>query len=284
MAWYPGATRMELQPESDQQPAIRPTQLILHSVAGPWTSRRTYEYWRDSTNLESHFGLGYAGDLAQYIGTETRADANASANRRADGSGAVSVETASNVEATDPWTPEQIEELIGLGVWMHQRHGMPLRLCRTPSDPGIGYHRQFAEWNPSGHSCPGPARIKQLTTVVLPGMIARAVGHTPEEDAMPTPKEIAEAVLETDGIVKNQNPATREANPFITARTALENSEILQRRIDKNLTALQATVGALSAAVAALAQSGGLDSAEIQAAAEAGAQAALDRLGDALTT
>ncbi len=48
MAWYPAATRMELQPESDAQPAIRPTQFILHSIAAPWTARRMYEYWRGS--------------------------------------------------------------------------------------------------------------------------------------------------------------------------------------------------------------------------------------------
>ncbi len=77
MAWYPRAKKYELQPESDAQPAIRPTQFIVHSIIAPWTAKRTYEYWRDSTNLESHFGLGYEGDLGQFIGTETRADANA---------------------------------------------------------------------------------------------------------------------------------------------------------------------------------------------------------------
>lgn len=46
MAWYPAATRMELQPESDAQAAIRPTRFILHSIAAPWTARRMYEYWR----------------------------------------------------------------------------------------------------------------------------------------------------------------------------------------------------------------------------------------------
>ena len=48
MAWYPGATKMELQPESDSQDAIRPTQLIMHSIAAPWDERRIYEYWRDA--------------------------------------------------------------------------------------------------------------------------------------------------------------------------------------------------------------------------------------------
>ncbi|GHF73877.1 glycoside hydrolase family 25 protein [Streptomyces thermodiastaticus] len=46
--------------------------------------------------------------------------------------------------------------------------------------------------------------------------------------------------------------------------------------------ALTAQVGALTATVSKLAQGGGLDAAEIKAAAEAGAQAALDKLADAL--
>lgn len=49
MSWCPFATKFELQPESDGQPAIRPTQFIAHSIAAPWTPKRTYEYWRDRT-------------------------------------------------------------------------------------------------------------------------------------------------------------------------------------------------------------------------------------------
>ncbi|MFB9391025.1 N-acetylmuramoyl-L-alanine amidase [Streptomyces coeruleoprunus] len=181
---------MELQPESDGQPAIRPTQFILHSIAAPWTARRIYEYWRDSSNLESHFGLGYEGDLAQYIGTETRADANYGANRRPDGTGAVSIETASNLKHTDPWTNAQVEKLIRVGVWLHQRHGIPLRICRAHDDPGYGYHRLYSAWSQGGTACPGDARVTQFRKVVFPGIVARASGQTspttpPEEDPMP---------------------------------------------------------------------------------------------------
>src|SRR6478735_921381 len=104
--------RMELQPESDAQAAIVPTQLIAHSIAAPWTPQRIFEYWRDSTNLESHFGLGYDGAIAQYVGTQTRADANMYANRRPDGTGAVSVETASNLQHTDPWTGARVRQFL----------------------------------------------------------------------------------------------------------------------------------------------------------------------------
>ncbi|GAB2585708.1 hypothetical protein GCM10027168_18050 [Streptomyces capparidis] len=184
MAWYPGADKMELQPESDAQPAIRPTQMIVHSMAAPWTPRRLYEYWRDSTGLESHFGLGYDGTLAQYIGTETRADANAQANRRPDGTGAVSVETSSNTTSTDKWTAAQIEKLVALGVWLHRHHGVPLRICRSHSDPGYGHHRMFSQWSAGGTSCPGDARVKQFREVVFPRIVARATGKE-EEDDMP---------------------------------------------------------------------------------------------------
>ena len=204
MAWYPGATKMELQPESDSQPAIRPTQFIVHSIVAPWTPKRTYEYWRDSTNLESHFGLGYDGSLGQFIGTETRADANAAANLRADGTGAVSLESASNLQASDPWTAAQVESLIKLGVWLHQKHGIPLRICRSAADPGFGYHRLFTAWNPSAHSCPGDARVEQFRTVVFPGIVARATGKTtdPEEDPMAgiTKQDIHDAVWSIDDI------------------------------------------------------------------------------------
>lgn len=172
MAWYPGARKMELQPESDSQPAIVPDQMIFHSIAAPWTKERIFEYWRDSTNLESHFGQSYDGSVAQYIGTQTRADANYMANRRADGHGAISIETASSLSHTDPWTDAQIEGLIRLGAWVHRTHGVPLRICRTWDDPGFGYHAMFpGKWSPSGTACPGTARIKQFREIVFPGIV-----------------------------------------------------------------------------------------------------------------
>lgn len=197
MAWCPFAEKLELQPESDQQPAIRPTQFILHSIAAPWTPRRTYEYWQ-TTNLESHFGLGYDGSLGQFVGTETRADANYLANRRPDGTGAVSLESASNDEHTDPWTDAQVETIIQLGVWLHQQHDIPLRICRTASDPGYGYHRLHADWAIGGTACPGDARVAQFRNIIFPAIVARANGTpTPPEEDDVTPedaKAIAAAV------------------------------------------------------------------------------------------
>jgi hypothetical protein len=170
MSWYPGARKMELQPESDAQVAIVPTQFIMHSIAAPWDENRIFQYWGEpGINLESHFGLSYLGGLGQYIGTQTRADANAQANSRA-----VSIETESNTKHTDPWTDAQIRELIDLGVWLHHEHTIPLRICRTWTDPGYGYHGLFREWSTSGTACPGEARIRQFRDVVFPGIVRAA--------------------------------------------------------------------------------------------------------------
>ncbi|MGW6741623.1 peptidoglycan recognition protein family protein [Streptomyces sp. NPDC055025] len=254
MAWYPGATKYELQPESDSQPAIKPTQFIVHSIIAPWTARRVYEYWRDSTSLESHFGIGYeAGDVGQFIGTETRADANAGANRRADGTGAVSAETASNTEGTDPWTAAQVEELIDLGVWLHRTHDIPLRICRTHDDKGFGYHSMFPQWSTSGTACPGKARIQQFKTVVFPGIVARATGQTTEEDDMPITdadaEKIAKRVLTLDGVIVN--PVSGTNNTHIALATAARNIEIVTRRTEVQVTGLTAAVKALAGQVGA---------------------------------
>jgi hypothetical protein len=261
MAWYPGAVKMELQPESDQQDAIRPTQFIVHSIIAPWTARRTYEYWRDSTNLESHFGVDYAGDVGQYIGTETRADANAGANRRADGTGAVSAETASNTSGSDPWNDKQLEDLIAIGVWLHRQHGIPLRICRSHNDPGYGYHSMFREWSTSGTACPGAARIKQFREVVFPGIVARATG-TPEEDDMPTVDEIVKGIATKDGFFGVPS-RWRTDNPT-NDKWKLES--VLAYIGDRALDAGEA-VKKLDAKVAAQ-QAAGLTDAQIQAIAD----------------
>lgn len=174
MAWYKNAVRLELQPESREQPSIRPTQMLFHSIVAPWDEHRLYAYWKNSTSLESHFGVDYDGSLGQYLSTTTRADANYQANRRSDGTGAISAETASNTKASDPWTDDQLDVLADLGVWAHRTHAIPLRACRSGSDPGFGIHRMFPQWSPSGTECPGAKRAAQFRAELLPAIIARA--------------------------------------------------------------------------------------------------------------
>ncbi|MGV9271336.1 peptidoglycan recognition protein family protein [Kitasatospora sp. NPDC003701] len=219
MSWYPGAEKLELQPESDEQPAIVPTQVIFHSIAAPWTPRRIYEYWRDSTNLDCHFGVGYNGAVGQFLGTQTRADANMRANRRPDGTGAVSIETASNSQHTDPWTDAQLAALIALGAWLHREHGIPIRVCRSDSDPGFGYHRLYPAWSDGGTACPGDARVRQFHDIVLPGIAAAAAGKAPTTTTpAPTP---APAPVQEDDM-----PSLSEIDELIQQRLAAERDMV----------------------------------------------------------
>lgn len=148
------------------------------------------------------------------------------------------------------------------------------------------------EWS-SDKWDPGYAPSKIMNMVGVRDDVAHTLtaGTTPEEDDVAlTDADIdkiasatAKKTLTIDGVIANPNSATVEANPFISLATAVRNNEIVARRVDGTTAALTAQVGALSAAVGKLAEGGGLDAAEIQAAAQAGAEAALDRLGDALT-
>lgn len=206
MSWCPFAKKMELQPESDAQAAITPTQFIVHSLAAPWTIERIYEYWRDSTNLESHFGLGYDGRLGQYIGTQTRADANAQANVRA-----ISLESAANLQNSDPWTDAQIDGLVKVMDWAATTHGIPRRKCRSWTDPGFGYHKLYPQWSTSGTACPGAARTEQFNNIVMPRVIAGDV----EDDVALTQEDI-------DKI------AAAVTNKLIAGGGVLENNDIVR--------------------------------------------------------
>lgn len=277
MSWCPFAKKMEL-PEGDSQAAINPTQFIVHSLAAPWTIERTYEFWLRSTNLESHFGLGYDGRLGQYIGTQTRADANASANVRA-----ISLESAANTSNTDPWTTAQLDTLVRVMDWVAREHGIPRRLCRSGTDPGFGYHRLHSAWSLGGTYCPGDKRVDQFRKIVMPRVIA---GDVKVDDVALTADDInkiANAVVgkliagggvleaedvrrifNTDGILAAPPDSdTADTNPYwtfgshvqaqtTTVRATAEDVESVLAQVDEIRTLLEGLdLSGLPGAVAA---------------------------------
>lgn len=171
MARYREATWLPI-PENTTQPRITPTQFILHSAAAPWSPKRLRDFWNEpGVNTESHFGVGYDGEAGQFVDTHVRADANASANNRA-----ISVESASDTESSDPWTPRQVDTLVGIMVWAHRTHGIPAHVCQSDTDPGFGIHRMFRKWSLDGTECPGNARARQFTDTVFPQFLESLEG------------------------------------------------------------------------------------------------------------
>lgn len=231
MAWYKNAVRLELQPESREQSSIKPTQMIFHSIVAPWDEHRLYAYWKNSTSLESHFGVDYDGSLGQYLSTTTRADANYQANRRSDGTGAISVESASNTKASDAWADDQLDALADLGVWAHRTHAVPLRACRSGGDPGFGIHRMFPQWSPSGTECPGVKRAAQFRAELLPAIIARAQKPTAPSTGTKKPAvslaHILAAQRRDPGL--KQGGTTYKAESLIV-ETALYKAGLLAKR------------------------------------------------------
>lgn len=174
-------------PEADDQALIVPTQMIAHSIVG--SARSAYNYFRDGTSIESHWIFPKDGAAWQVMEATRRADANYLANRRHDGTGALSAETEDNGSPdTDPWTDPQLERLIDWFRWGHRTFGIPLRVCRTPDEPGIGFHTLHPyHWtNVRGKTCPGVVRKRQFYDIIVPTLAGRPTTDTPfdEEDDM----------------------------------------------------------------------------------------------------
>lgn len=180
MAWMPGAQVIRL-PENSTAPALKPKQLTLHSACAPWSGERLGEYW-NTINLESHFYVEYDGSVFQYMDSGLRADAQAAGNAYA-----LSVETASNIHATDAWTDAQLEGLARIGVWAATTHGIPAHMTPSWDGAGIGYHCLFRQWNPNAHACPGAARQAQMSELIsdIYERLRQPVGATPTTPTHP---------------------------------------------------------------------------------------------------
>jgi len=202
MALYPGARQRPIPPGAND-PKIIPIGVILHVDAG--NAGSLYNYFNGpSGGIESHFHIPKVGMPEQYRDTTREADANFQANsfdRNGKTYGFLSVET----QGLEPgeWNAHQLDEIKKLLLWANKTHGIPLRRCPAWNEAGVGYHVMFGSpgpWTPVSKSCPGPNRIKQFNTVLVPWFkTATAPAPTPpqgQEDwlKMATPEELATAV------------------------------------------------------------------------------------------
>jgi len=163
MAWYPGAERHNIPP-GPTDPPIHPRIICVHTMAGSieGADRR----FRDGSGVEAHFGNPMDDrPIWQWRDTLYQADAQAAGNGYC-----LSVEHEDGGDPSRPLTPAQIRKDLDLFAWLGQEHTIPMRLVQATSEWGIGWHRQFPEWNPHNHSCPGDVRLAQLRTELLPAL------------------------------------------------------------------------------------------------------------------
>lgn len=177
MALCPFAEHLLIPPGAND-PRIVPRVAVLHVDAGGAAS--LYTYFRDrSGGVESHFHVRRDGVIEQYRDTDYQADANHLANDFA-----VSIETQGY--GAGEWTPEQLASIKRLLRWLNEAHPLiALQKCPTWNGSGVGYHVQFGSpgaWTPVAKSCPGPDRIRQFNTVIVPWLEA---GATEGDDVTP---------------------------------------------------------------------------------------------------
>jgi hypothetical protein len=252
-------------PESASEPLITPTQLIFHTMVG--TLAGTEAMFRDRSSLESHYGLGCkrcpgGAELRQWMQLDRQADANRAANARAH-----SIETCDHFTGgtytNPPWDADQVAKLIALGRWECANFAIPRRICRTPTDPGLGWHGMWdntsfelpdgtSPWSPSaGKTCPNPTRAAQLRTVIFPAIIA---GTNPED--IMTPAQEAKLDTLNAAVAKLRQDLTVFGTPGLhdTVEDAANRQRAALAKLDELLLAADglsdAQLDALAARVA----------------------------------
>jgi len=176
-------------------PTIIPTQFILHSACDNY-GVDGHLSWQYGQELESTVYFSKNGPIYQIMKETWRAQANYTANGpRSDGSGAISGESGSDIPALDPWSPEQCVAIIEYGRYLLAKYPtIARRICRSPTDPGIGYHTMWgapSPWTPVAKTCPGPVRIRQFYDVIAPGILST---NTEWDDIMASAQDIVDAI------------------------------------------------------------------------------------------
>jgi peptidoglycan hydrolase-like protein with peptidoglycan-binding domain len=181
----------------------------LHVTAGVGSPYRTFDA---PGAASSHFYVSKTGAVEQFVDTDLRAEADLDGN-----DATISIETEGGwpggIANSEPWTPEQVEQLARIYAWTVTTHGIALRLAtssaRGAASQGLSWHRLGVDGHfpalPSalagraqrgggmrysqarGKLCPGDAKIGQV-----PAVLARAsalLGAAPP-NAAPAPATV----------------------------------------------------------------------------------------------
>lgn len=155
-----------LIPPGKNDPTIVPVGNAFHVAVSE--SRSLHDYFDGpSGGIESHGYIRRDGTVEQYRTLDREADAQAAGNSftyQGKRCGFLSWETQGM--GSGEWTPEQVATIRRIMQWTHDHLGTPLGQAPAWNRPGNGYHSLFAEWNPNGHSCPGPDRIRQWPGII----------------------------------------------------------------------------------------------------------------------
>lgn len=310
---YPGASTANWYGSTYPGSAMESNVIVWHTTEG--TSLPGYSGGAQAPNFTAKPNFAAKKlDWYQHFGFDvsSRALVNAAGGVETNTLNVVQVEIVGTCDPTThaKWTkagtshlyaPELpdwvVRDLAAFAKWAHDQHGVPLTsdvsFKAYPGSYGTsnGVRMSASKWtNFEGHcghqhvpenlhGDPGALPIASILTAAKGGISEEDDVALTADDIEKIATATAKKTLTLDGVIANPNGATALDNPYVSLATAVRNNEIVGRRTEAALTA---QVAGLTAALAKLAEGGGLDAADIQAAAEAGARAALAELGDKL--
>jgi hypothetical protein len=165
---------------------MTPRRLILHTAVSSAISM--HSFFNVSGRATPHFYVNAQGEGEQYIDTGHRSTANLNGNHDC-----ITVESWDGYPwgngQVPGWTDAQVDWLARLAVWVHEKHGIPVRKLPSsrPGTTGIGWHRQGIDgdfpasgllagrvaggelWSGDrGKVCPGDNKIRGVVDRIIP--------------------------------------------------------------------------------------------------------------------
>jgi hypothetical protein len=191
-------------------------------------------------------------------------------------------------DGKDPWPDVQVDAIVRASAALERAHGWGTGPDSAHTST-IG-HKEWTDQKIDPYGPIGTTGGPALTMPLIRARVAERLTHpanwTPKESPMTISdadaKKIAKAVLTLDGeIAAPWGTATNQEWQLNSCVTHLMKAVL---RTEKAVQELSALGAARDVVLAHLVEGGGLDAAEVERAAQAGATAALDRLAIALAT
>lgn len=174
--FLPGAYYNPL-PNATRGNLMTPTQIILHTNAGPRSSSwlnlfkwSTESYDADRGVTQPHFQVNLDGTIAQGLPMDRQGVHARFANVRAIGVETQDYGTLQGGIEDDPWSPAQIDSLVRICAHANLFYNIPIQLPNSWDSPGIAHHARFGypKWSKyRGKTCPGRTRVSQVLEVLV---------------------------------------------------------------------------------------------------------------------
>jgi hypothetical protein len=212
--------------------------VVLHTNGDPASGGSLFGYFSSLArkppgdelyHVGAHFQITKTGVIEQYVDTDFVIGHAWDANLFA-----IGVETEDAGNPSTPWTGAQLDSIVAL---LEDLKVPGKLLLEAPSD-GVGWHRQYHNWNKSDHHCPGSVREAQIKDLIVPRLIGGFLMALTEEQQQAIVDQLERNDRWQDGVKQAfglPTVGTPGATPPANAdkRAGYKMAMLLQRLADK---------------------------------------------------